>query len=107
MFTQLQLNDRLLASVPYSDEEYDTESPLATRDVINDLFGPINMDTVAQTIHFRPPAYRSPPVTGLMARPGQLPSRPQPRRGCRRSVCVKCRAAHSNKSGSGMGRAKP
>ena len=78
-----ELTDRLLASVPYPDEEYDTENPFwppgktlpwvgsrhrmdalygrdfsvnrlrkATRDAIDDLFGPINMDTVAQTIHF-------------------------------------------------------
>lgn len=78
-----ELIDRLLASVPYPDEEYDTENPFwppgktrswvgsrhrmdalygrdfsvnrlseATRNAIDDLFGPINMDTVAQTIHF-------------------------------------------------------
>ncbi|MFY7907616.1 MAG: hypothetical protein ACOVO0_15895, partial [Burkholderiaceae bacterium] len=77
------LTDRLLASVPYPEEEFDAENPLwppgkrlpwvgsrhrmdalygrdfsvnqlsePVRDAIDDLFGPINMDTVAQTIHF-------------------------------------------------------
>ena len=77
-----QLLDRLLASMPYPDEDYDVENPwrpwtqtawtasrhrmdaLYARDfnaanlsnetlcAIDDLFGPINLDTVAQTIHF-------------------------------------------------------
>lgn len=77
-----QLMDRLLASIPYPDAEYDLENPFlfplhvpwaATRHrmdalygrafdarnmspaslkAINDIFGPINMDTVSQTIHF-------------------------------------------------------
>jgi len=77
-----QLLDRLLSSLPYPDEDYDVENPLwpckltpwtasrhrmdllygrdfnaanlepGTLDAIDDLFGPISMDTVAQTIHF-------------------------------------------------------
>ena len=78
-----ELADRLLASVPYPDREYDIENPCfppwkqvpwtgtrhrmdalygrdfnatqlsdATLNAIDDLFGPINMDTLAQTIHF-------------------------------------------------------
>ncbi|QPF72053.1 alpha/beta fold hydrolase [Roseateles sp. DAIF2] len=78
-----QLIDRLLASLPYPDEEFDLENPpfpsirktpwTATRhrmdllygrdfairnvdqpvfDFIDDHFGPLNMDTVAQAIHF-------------------------------------------------------
>jgi choline dehydrogenase-like flavoprotein len=77
-----ELLDRLLASLPYPDEDFDVENPLrpcantawtATRhrmdalygrdfsaanlrpetlEAIDDLFGPINLDTVAQTIHF-------------------------------------------------------
>jgi cholesterol oxidase len=77
-----QLLDRLLASMPYPDEDYDVENPKCpwtrtawtasrhrmdalyardfnaanlseeTRNAIDDLFGPINLDTVAQTIHF-------------------------------------------------------
>lgn len=81
-----QLLDRLLASLPYPDEEFDLENPppwppwrmkrtpwTATRhrmdllygrdfaignvapavfDFIDDHFGPLNMDTVAQAIHF-------------------------------------------------------
>ena len=77
-----QLLDRFLASIPYPDEDYDVENPLwpckltpwtatrhrmdalygrdfsaanlseATLNAIDDLFGPINLDTVAQTIHF-------------------------------------------------------
>lgn len=77
-----QLMDRLLASIPYPDADYDVENPLcplahlpwtATRhrmdalygrafdavnmspgtlDAIDDIFGPISMDTVSQTIHF-------------------------------------------------------
>jgi len=76
------LTDRLLASIPYPDADYDVENPLcftattpwtasrhrmdalygrdfdagnlrpATLDAIDDLFGPMNLDTVAQTIHF-------------------------------------------------------
>jgi choline dehydrogenase-like flavoprotein len=76
------LLDRLLSSVPYPDEDYDVENPrwpwakrpwtasrhrmdaLYGRDfsadnvshdtlcAIDDLFGPMNLDTVAQTIHF-------------------------------------------------------
>ena len=74
--------DRLLSSVPYPDEDYDVENPLRpwtrtpwtasrhrmdalyardfsapnlraeTLAAIDDLFGPINLDTVTQTIHF-------------------------------------------------------
>lgn len=81
-----QLLDRLLASLPYPDEEFDLENPppwppwrmrrtpwTATRhrmdllygrdfaignvdqavfDFIDDHFGPLNLDTVAQAIHF-------------------------------------------------------
>ena len=77
-----QLLDRLLASMPYPDADYDVENPLwpckrtpwtasrhrmdalygrdfnaanlsdATLAAIDDLFGAINLDTVAQTIHF-------------------------------------------------------
>lgn len=77
-----QLLDRLLSSLPYPDADYDVENPLwpfkttpwvasrhrmdalygrdfdaaklsdATLRAIDDLFGPINLDTVAQTIHF-------------------------------------------------------
>ncbi|MBB2487087.1 alpha/beta fold hydrolase [Mitsuaria sp. WAJ17] len=78
-----ELIDRLLASLPYPDEEFDLESPpfpslrrtpwTRTRhrmdllygrdfaianvappvfDFIDDHFGPLNMDTVAQAIHF-------------------------------------------------------
>jgi cholesterol oxidase len=77
-----QLLDRLLSSIPYPDDDYDVENPLwpckttpwvasrhrmdalygrdfnaanlsdETLKAIDDLFGPINMDTVAQTIHF-------------------------------------------------------
>jgi cholesterol oxidase len=77
-----QLLDRVLASLPYPDADYDIENPLwpcaktpwtATRHrmdalygrdftaanmsqpvlkAIDDLFGPINIETVAQTIHF-------------------------------------------------------
>lgn len=79
-----QLLDRFLATLPYTDTEYDIENPsprtklkltpwtrirhrmdaLYGRDfeaanldeltllAIDDLFGPINLDTVAQTIHF-------------------------------------------------------
>lgn len=76
------LTDRLLASIPYPDADYDVENPLCftattpwtasrhrmdalygrdfdasnlrpgTLDAIDDLFGPMNLDTVAQTIHF-------------------------------------------------------
>ncbi|MBK9134315.1 MAG: alkaline phosphatase D family protein [Betaproteobacteria bacterium] len=76
------LLDRLLASLPYPAEDYDVENPLvpwrrtrwtrtrhrmdalygrdfnaqnlrrATLDAIDDLFGPIHLATVAQTIHF-------------------------------------------------------
>lgn len=77
-----QLVDRLLASLPYPAEDYDVENPLwpwkrtpwvTTRHrmdalygrdfnaanmsdpvlrAIDDLFGPLNLDTVAQTVHF-------------------------------------------------------
>ena len=78
-----ELVDRLLASIPYPDEEFDLENPCTltgkelpwvgsrhrmdalygrdfnglqlsedTLNAIDDLFGPINMETVAQTIHF-------------------------------------------------------
>ena len=77
-----QLLDRLLASMPYPDDDYDMENPawpwqstpwtasrhrmdaLYARDfsarnlaqdtlnAIDDLFGPINLDTVSQVIHF-------------------------------------------------------
>ncbi len=77
-----QLLDRLLSSLPYPDSDYDIENPFwpwqttpwtATRhrmdalygrdfaagnlknetlSAINDLFGPINLDTVSETIHF-------------------------------------------------------
>ncbi|WP_326543223.1 alkaline phosphatase D family protein, partial [Pseudorhodoferax sp.] len=77
-----ELLDRLLASLPYPDADYDRENPLwpckttpwvatrhrmdalygrdfeaaklsdATLNAIDDLFGPIHLDTVAQTIHF-------------------------------------------------------
>ncbi len=77
-----QLLDRLLSSLPYPDADYDAENPLlpwkrthwttsrhrmdalyardfaagnlseATLCAIDDLFGPINLDTVSQTIHF-------------------------------------------------------
>ncbi|WP_457442690.1 alkaline phosphatase D family protein [Roseateles sp. P5_E4] len=77
-----QLLDRLLASLPYPDADYDVENPLwpfkttpwvasrhrmdalygrdfdaanlsdETLEAIDDLFGPINLETVAQTIHF-------------------------------------------------------
>lgn len=77
-----QLLDRLLSSLPYPDADYDVENPglpwkrtpwtssrhrmdaLYARDFaagnlsdktlesIDDLFGPINLDTVSQTIHF-------------------------------------------------------
>lgn len=77
-----QLMDRLLASIPYPDADYDIENPFlwpvhvpwtATRHrmdalygrafdannmspktlaAINDIFGPINLETVSQTIHF-------------------------------------------------------
>ena len=77
-----QLLDRLLASLPYPDADYDVENPFwpcqktpwtATRhrmdalygrdfsavnlsdetlNALDDLFGPINLDTVSQTIHF-------------------------------------------------------
>ncbi|MFM2449040.1 MAG: hypothetical protein RIS44_1490 [Pseudomonadota bacterium] len=77
-----QLMDRLLASIPYPDADYDRENPFiwplyvpwtATRhrmdalygrafdvnnmspqtlESINDIFGPMNLDTVSQTIHF-------------------------------------------------------
>ena len=76
------LTDRLLATLPYPDEEYDRENPrwpwqrapwagfrhrmdaLYARDfslrnidtrtlaAIEDLFGPLNLDTVSQAIHF-------------------------------------------------------
>lgn len=76
------LMDRLLATLPYPDDEYDRENPglpwlrapwagfrhrmdaLYARDfslsnvdgrtlaAIEDLFGPLNLDTVAQAIHF-------------------------------------------------------
>lgn len=77
-----QLLDRLLSSVPYPDDDYDVENPRwpckltpwtatrhrmdalygrdfsatnlseATLAAIDDLFGPISLDTVSQTIHF-------------------------------------------------------
>lgn len=75
-----QLLDRLLASLPYPKADYDTENPMwrdtpwtasrhrmdllygrdfnaenlrpATLRAIDDLFGPLNLDTLAQTIHF-------------------------------------------------------
>jgi len=77
-----ELLDRLLSSLPYPDADYDVENPPwpckttpwvasrhrmdalygrdfdaanlsdATLRAIDDLFGPINLDTVAQTIHF-------------------------------------------------------
>ncbi|MEY4764077.1 MAG: hypothetical protein RI907_750, partial [Pseudomonadota bacterium] len=77
-----QLIDSLLASVPYPDEDYDVDNPgwpfaraswVATRhrmdalygrdfnaanlrpgtlEAIDDLFGPMHLDTVAQIIHF-------------------------------------------------------
>ncbi len=77
-----QLLDRLLSSLPYPDADYDVENPLrpcartpwvstrhrmdalygrdfdaqnmepAVLNAIDDLFGPINLDTVSQTIHF-------------------------------------------------------
>jgi cholesterol oxidase len=77
-----QLVDRLLATMPYPDQDYDAENPWRpcvptgwtasrhrmdalyaqafsahnlkqeTLDAIDDLFGPLNMDTVSQTIHF-------------------------------------------------------
>lgn len=78
-----ELIDRLLASLPYPDEEFDLENPPfpslrrtpwtrtrhrmdllygrdfaianvapAVFDFIDDHFGPLNMDTVAQAIHF-------------------------------------------------------
>jgi cholesterol oxidase len=79
---QEELLDRLLASLPYPKADYDIENPLRpwaktpwtttrhrmdalygrdfaaanlrrkTLAAIDDLFGPINLDTVAQTIHF-------------------------------------------------------
>lgn len=78
-----QLTDRLLASLPYPPADYDVENPLwpcaktpwvstrhrmdalygrdfdaanltpETLAAIDDLFGPINLDTVAQTLHFQ------------------------------------------------------
>ncbi len=77
-----QLLDRLLSSLPYPDADYDVENPCLpwkrtpwtssrhrmdalyardfaaanlsdeTLEAIDDLFGPINLDTVSQTIHF-------------------------------------------------------
>jgi cholesterol oxidase len=77
-----QLLDRVLASLPYPEAEWNVENPLwpckrtpwtatrhrmdalygrdfnarhmsdATLNAIDDLFGPIHLDTVAQTIHF-------------------------------------------------------
>lgn len=77
-----QLLDRLLASLPYPAPDYDVENPKwpwartpwtgtrhrmdalygrdfnaenmdpGTLEAIDDLFGPINLDTVSQTIHF-------------------------------------------------------
>ena len=77
-----ELLDRLLSSLPYPNEDYDVENPLrpcartpwvstrhrmdalygrdfnadnmepAVLNAIDDLFGPINLDTVSQTIHF-------------------------------------------------------
>lgn len=77
-----ELLDRLLATMPYPAKDYDVENPVwpwvpggwsaslhrmdalyaqafsahnlkqETLDAIDDLFGPLNMDTVAQTIHF-------------------------------------------------------
>jgi cholesterol oxidase len=77
-----ELLDRVLSSLPYPKEDYDIENPLwpcsdtswtttrhrmdalygrdfdaantrpETRVAIDDLFGPINLDTVAQTTHF-------------------------------------------------------
>jgi cholesterol oxidase len=77
-----ELLDRVLSSLPYPKEDYDIENPLwpcsdtswtttrhrmdalygrdfdaanmhpETRNAIDDLFGPINLDTVAQTTHF-------------------------------------------------------
>ncbi|MFN9281994.1 MAG: alkaline phosphatase D family protein [Betaproteobacteria bacterium] len=77
-----QLMDRLLASLPYPDADWRVENPLwpwrrtpwtatrhrmdvlygrdfeatglsrATLEAIDDLFGPIHLDTVSQTIHF-------------------------------------------------------
>ncbi len=77
-----QLLDRFLSSLPYNAADFDVENPArpcartewvasrhrldalfgrvftaanlrpATLDAIDDLFGPINLDTVAQTIHF-------------------------------------------------------
>lgn len=77
-----QLLDRFLSSLPYPKADFDVENPKcprartewvasrhrldalfgrvfsaanlrpATLDAIDDLFGPINLDTVAQTIHF-------------------------------------------------------
>lgn len=77
-----ELLDRLLASLPYPDADYDAENPTVpwrrtrwtgtrhrmdalygrdfnadnmlpeTLDAIDDLFGPMNLDTVAQIIHF-------------------------------------------------------
>jgi cholesterol oxidase len=77
-----ELLDRLLSSLPYPKEDYDVENPpwpcsrtgwtttrhrmdalygrdfdaanvdADTRHAIDDLFGPINLDTVAQTAHF-------------------------------------------------------
>lgn len=77
-----ELLDRLLASQPYPKQDYDVENPLwpcattgwtatrhrmdalygrafsaenlsnATLNSIDDLFGPLNIDTVAQTTHF-------------------------------------------------------
>lgn len=77
-----QLMDRLLSSMPYPPADYDVENPLwpwvntawtasrhrmdalyardfsaenlsaETLNAIDDLFGPINLDTIAQTIHF-------------------------------------------------------
>jgi cholesterol oxidase len=77
-----QILDRLLASLPYPDSDYDAENPLwpfkttpwvgfrhrmdalyardfSSRNIpqrtlaaIGDLFGPLNLDTVSQAIHF-------------------------------------------------------
>ena len=82
VFAKLSLMDRLLSTLPYPVEEFDRENPLwpsrrtpwagfrhrmdalyardfslaniadETLEAIEDLFGPLNLETVAQAIHF-------------------------------------------------------
>jgi pimeloyl-ACP methyl ester carboxylesterase len=102
-----QILDRLLATLPYPEEEFDIENPrwpckrapfVGTRhrmdalygrafsvagkdgkprlddkvlEYIDDLFGPLSIDTVAQTIHFaREQAVTDPTGRGYVTRPG-------------------------------------